>query len=74
MNLRPALSPEQVAPLLNTSRQGVYRLIDAGTLRAKRQGRKWLIRPEWVEAYLEDEDARVPPMPVADRRRLQTLN
>lgn len=72
--IRAALSPEEAAPILKTSRKGVYDLIHAGALRAKRQGRRWLIRPEWVEAYLEDDNARVTPMPVKDRRRLQALN
>ena len=69
--MKRLLTTEEVGTILNRSRQSVYNLIHAHQLRAKRIGREWMFREEWVNDFIDNEAARVPPMPVEDRRRLK---
>lgn len=69
--MKPLLTAEQAAELLGTSRQGIYRLIDSGQLRAKRLGRGWRIHPDWIEEFVNSDTTRIPLMPIADKRRLR---
>lgn len=64
------LTTEETAEALGTTRQGVYRLIHSGALRAKRLGRGWRIHPDWLDEFIHS-DATVPHMPLEDKRRLQ---
>lgn len=54
------LTVPQVAEELDCSPDVVYAAIASGRLRAAKPGRKFLIRPEAVDAWLEaDADERV---------------
>lgn len=56
--LRPALlTVNDVARLLSVSRDTVYKLVNAGDLRAVRVSERLRFRPEDVEHYLERDGA-----------------
>lgn len=48
---RVCVSPEELAAMLNLSRQTIYRHIEQGTLKAAKVGQQWRIRGEWVDEW-----------------------
>jgi excisionase family DNA binding protein len=49
----PWLDVDQAAVYIAASRQRLYDLVHAGTLRPARDGRRLLFRREWLDEYLE---------------------
>lgn len=52
------LTAEQAAPILKRSALTVRRLCHSGALRATKDGRQWLIRPDDIEEYLDSKANR----------------
>ena len=54
------LTPEQVAERLQVTERTVYGWLRRGTLPALKLGRLWRVRPEDLEAFLENARAKAP--------------
>ena len=54
------LTPEQVAKRLQVTERTVYGWLRRGGLPALKLGRLWRIRPEDLEAFLENARSKVP--------------
>jgi excisionase family DNA binding protein len=54
---RALLDPHGAATYLGVCRETVYRIIDAGHLRAFKVGKAWRIRPSDLDAYLDEHVA-----------------
>ena len=54
------LTPEQVAEGLQVTERTVYGWLRRGTLPALKLGRLWRVRPEDLEAFLENARAKAP--------------
>jgi excisionase family DNA binding protein len=66
------LSPENVAEACGLSRRAVYRAIERGELRASRLCSRIRIRPDDVEAWVQ-ENQIAPPPDGAARTRARAL-
>ena len=53
------LTPEQVAKRLQVTERTIYGWLRRGTLPALKLGRLWRIRPEDLEAFLENARSKV---------------
>ena len=53
------LTPEQVAKRLQVTERSIYWWLRRGTLPALKLGRLWRIRPEDLEAFLENARSKV---------------
>ncbi|MEW6457608.1 MAG: helix-turn-helix domain-containing protein [Bacillota bacterium] len=52
--MRELLTPQEVAQILRKDRRTVYSYIRSGELRAAKVGNDWRIRPEDLEAFIEN--------------------
>jgi excisionase family DNA binding protein len=57
VNAKP-LTTGEVAELLNRSEESVRRLCHAGTIRATKDGRQWLVDPEDLADYFNKKSNR----------------
>jgi len=53
-----ALTPEQVAELLNVTRETIYRKLRKGEIPAARVGKVWRISRETIDRMLRGENPR----------------
>ena len=51
------LTPDEAAKYSRMSTEAIRRACRAGTLRAVKKGQFWRVRPEWVDTWMEQEDA-----------------
>lgn len=62
------ITPEEVAKELGITRRAVYDLLRTGQLKGYRAGRKWVVKPEGVEAFRKS--AGTTPASVAKELRV----
>ena len=56
----PLLTPEQVAERLQITLNTIYVWLRSGRLPGVRMGHRWRVRPEALEAFLEEGERREP--------------
>ena len=44
----------ETADILHLSERSVYEYISQGRLRAAKIGVRWIIKPEWIEAFVDE--------------------
>ena len=64
------LTVKEAAEYLSCSDNRMLELIRSGQLRAAKPGKSYLIKPEWLDAYLEDEADRLSNR--ASKKPIQT--